>query len=56
MEDELRSEIIKSNPIGNGLSAFRDSFNSVSNALSIASSPSALDQMSIEGDKHKVVA
>ena len=36
MADQLRSKIIKDNPIGKGLDAFRASFNSVWNQTRLA--------------------
>ncbi|KAL2255999.1 hypothetical protein VTK26DRAFT_2372 [Humicola hyalothermophila] len=48
MADELRLKIIKDNPIGNGLDAFRASFNTVCADRRIPSTPDALGQLDLE--------
>ena len=50
MADQSRSEIIKREPIGDGLNGFRDSFSSACSNLRISCSPKALDQLNNEGD------
>ncbi|RYP78609.1 hypothetical protein DL769_003170 [Monosporascus sp. CRB-8-3] len=54
MTDQLRSNIIKENPIGKGLDAFRISFNSICEGAHISCTPDALEQLSQE-DIHKLV-
>ncbi|KAH8755415.1 hypothetical protein F5883DRAFT_571360 [Diaporthe sp. PMI_573] len=48
MVDQTRSEIIKSNPIGRGLDAFRDSFRSICEDKSISCTPDALSELGDE--------
>ncbi|KAK3936587.1 hypothetical protein QBC46DRAFT_366821 [Diplogelasinospora grovesii] len=45
MADQIRSEIIKSNPIGKGLDALRASFSSICKDKSISCGPDALSQL-----------
>ncbi|KAK0615990.1 hypothetical protein B0T17DRAFT_592635 [Bombardia bombarda] len=49
MANQTRSEIIKGNPIGKELDAFRTSFNSIYQAKNNASTPDALDQLGHAG-------
>ncbi|RYO87915.1 hypothetical protein DL764_008794 [Monosporascus ibericus] len=48
MVDQLRSNIIKDNPIGRGLDAFRTSFSSICEGASVACSSDALEQLKQE--------
>ncbi|CRK43386.1 hypothetical protein BN1723_005638 [Verticillium longisporum] len=45
MDDPLRSKIIKDNPIGNGLDAFRKSFVSACEGAGVSCTPDALQQL-----------
>jgi len=49
MADQPRSEIIKDNPIGNGLNVFRSSFNTLCIDKEIPCTPDALGQLDPEG-------
>ncbi len=49
MADQPRSEIIKDNPIGNGLDAFRTSFNTLCTHREIPCTLDALGQLDLEG-------
>jgi hypothetical protein len=49
MANQSRSEIIKQNPIGNGLEGFRASYRSVCDSKSIPYAPDTLDQLDNEG-------
>lgn len=51
MADRSQPEIIKDNPIGNGLDTFRASFNLVCDGASISCTVDALDQLGQEGKK-----
>ncbi|KAK0704195.1 hypothetical protein B0T21DRAFT_397094 [Apiosordaria backusii] len=48
MTDQLQSKIIDENPIGNGLDAFRASFNSICKGALISCTPDALEQLGQE--------
>ncbi|KAK3312493.1 hypothetical protein B0H66DRAFT_608756 [Apodospora peruviana] len=48
MADQPRSEIIKDNPIGKGLDAFRASFNSICEGASVSCTLDALEQLGQE--------
>ncbi|KAK3384287.1 hypothetical protein B0T24DRAFT_516412, partial [Lasiosphaeria ovina] len=48
MADQPRSEIIKDNPIGKGLDAFRASFSSICEGASVSCTPDALEQLGQE--------
>ncbi|RMD42513.1 hypothetical protein DV735_g2633, partial [Chaetothyriales sp. CBS 134920] len=48
MGNQPQSKIIEDNPIGNGLDAFRASFNSICEGASISCTPDALDQLGQE--------
>src|SRR5712691_8051718 len=52
MSNLSSSEIIRSNPIGDGFDAFRNSFNAACGNLNISS---YLDQIGNEGDVHRPV-
>jgi hypothetical protein len=47
--DQARLEILKNNPIGKGLNAFRTSFNSICKDRTISCTPDALSQLMQEG-------
>lgn len=49
MADQSRLKIIKDNPIGNGLDAFRASFNTVCADRALSRIPDALGQLDQEG-------
>jgi hypothetical protein len=49
MADQPRSEVIKQNPIGNGLEGFCASYKSVYNSKSIPYAPDTLDQLDDQG-------
>ena len=49
MADQPRLKIIKDNPIGNGLDAFRASFNTVFADRTISDIPDALGRLEQEG-------
>jgi hypothetical protein len=49
MANQSQSEIIKQNPIGNGLEGFRASYRSVCNSKSIPYAPDTLDQLDHKG-------
>ena len=49
MADQPRLEIIKDNPIGNDLDAFRASFNKVYTDRTVSRIPDALGQLDQEG-------
>ena len=51
MADQPRSEIIKDNPIGNGLEAFRTSFNTLCTDREIPCTLDALSQFDFEGSR-----
>ncbi|KAK0610050.1 hypothetical protein B0T17DRAFT_593872 [Bombardia bombarda] len=48
MADQLRSKIIKDNPIEKGLDAFRASFSSICEGASVSCTPDALEQLGQE--------
>ncbi|RMI96310.1 hypothetical protein CDV36_016325, partial [Fusarium kuroshium] len=48
MRNESQSKVIEDNPIGNGLDAFRASFNSICEGASISSTPEVLEQLEQE--------
>ncbi|KAH7016362.1 uncharacterized protein B0I36DRAFT_396657 [Microdochium trichocladiopsis] len=48
MPDQARSQIIKNNPIGNGLDAFRTSFGPICEDASVPCSPDSLDRLGQE--------
>ncbi|RSL38977.1 hypothetical protein CEP51_016856, partial [Fusarium floridanum] len=48
MRNESQSKVIEDNPIGNGLDAFRASFNSICEGAGIPCSPDALDKLGQE--------
>lgn len=50
MADQPRSKLIEKNPIGNGLDAFRASFNSTCERSSVSCGPDALEQLTLEGN------
>ncbi|KAF3768220.1 hypothetical protein M406DRAFT_109223 [Cryphonectria parasitica EP155] len=54
MADQSQSKIIESNPIGNGLDAFRASFSSICEGASVSCTPDALEQLS-QDDLQNVV-
>lgn len=49
MAEQPRSEIIKDNPIGNGLNAFRASFNTLCTNREIPCTFDVLGQLDLEG-------
>ncbi|OBS20584.1 hypothetical protein FPOA_06941 [Fusarium poae] len=55
MADQPRSTVIKENPIGKGLNAFRSSFNSLCEAESTLCPPDALDQLDQEDIQNLVL-
>ncbi|RYO83810.1 hypothetical protein DL766_002661 [Monosporascus sp. MC13-8B] len=55
MVDQLRSNIIKDNPIGRGLDAFRTSFSSICEGANIACSSGALEQLNQENLQNLVL-
>ncbi|EXK78558.1 hypothetical protein FOQG_16775 [Fusarium oxysporum f. sp. raphani 54005] len=55
MADQPRSRVIKENPIGKGLNAFRASFNSICEAESTLCPPDALDQLDQEDIQNLVL-
>ncbi|KAG8664999.1 uncharacterized protein FPOAC1_012977 [Fusarium poae] len=55
MADQPRSKVIKENPIGKGLNAFRASFNSICEAESTLCPPDALDQLDQEDIQNLVL-
>ncbi|RSL39791.1 hypothetical protein CEP51_016769, partial [Fusarium floridanum] len=48
MRNESQSKVIEDNPIGNGLDAFRASFNSICEGASISPTPEVLEQLEQE--------
>lgn len=54
MTDQPRSKIIKNNPIGKGLDAFRASFNLICEGASIPCTPDALVQLGQEGKSEQL--
>ena len=50
MTNELQSKVIEDNPIGNGLDAFRGSFDSICEGAGIPCSPDALDKLGQDGN------
>ncbi|KAI8710516.1 Non-specific serine/threonine protein kinase [Fusarium sp. LHS14.1] len=48
MRNESQSKVIEDNPIGNGLDAFRASFNSICEGARISSTPEVLEQLEQE--------
>jgi hypothetical protein len=48
---ELQFNIIKDNPIGNGLDAFRASFSSICEGAGVSCTPDSLEQLGQEGEK-----
>ncbi|RSL45552.1 hypothetical protein CEP51_016063, partial [Fusarium floridanum] len=55
MRDELQSEIIEDNPIGNGLDAFRASFNSTCEGAGISCTPDSIDKLGQEDLQNLIV-
>ncbi|KAI8710295.1 Non-specific serine/threonine protein kinase [Fusarium sp. LHS14.1] len=49
MRNESQSKVIENNPIGNGLDAFRASFNLICEGADISCCPDALDELDQEG-------
>jgi len=48
---EQHVKIIKDNPIGNGLDAFRASFSSICEGASVSCTPDSLEQLGQKGEK-----
>jgi hypothetical protein len=49
MSTQSRSQVIQSKPIGEGLSGFRNTFNSICKVKGIPASSQALEQVGYEG-------
>ncbi|KAL2886391.1 hypothetical protein HOO65_060221 [Ceratocystis lukuohia] len=56
MENQSPSKIIENHPIGKGLDAFRASFNSICEDMSILCSPDALDQLDLRDSRDLVIS